>query len=71
MAASPRVYLLKELDSFLMGDAAHENARGATLVHLSIEKYKGFGATSYSPCLGLIWGQSVIDEALQEWITLI
>jgi hypothetical protein len=63
------VYLLKELDSFLTGDAAHENARGATLVHLSIEKYEGFGMMSYSLCLSLIWGQSAIDEALQEWVT--
>jgi hypothetical protein len=63
VAASPRVYLLKELDSF-----THENAQGAALVHLSIEEYESFGTTSYSSCLGLIWGQSVVDEALQDWI---
>jgi len=56
VATSPLVYLLKELDSFLTGDTAHENARGATLVHLSIENYEGFSMTSYSPRLGLIWG---------------
>jgi len=38
VAASPRVYVLKELDSFLTGDAVHKNSRGATLVHLSVEK---------------------------------
>jgi len=38
VATSPRVYVLKELDSFLTGDAAHKNARWAALVHLSIEE---------------------------------
>ena len=64
VATSPRVYVLQELDSLLTWDATHKDARGATLVHLSIEKYQGFGVTSYSSCLGLIWGQSAIDEAL-------
>ena len=58
VATSTQVYVLKELDSFSTGDAAHEKARGATLVHLSIEQDDGLGATSYTPCLGLIWGQS-------------
>ena len=56
VVVSPRVYLLKELYSFLMGDAAHENARGAALVHLAIEKYKSLSTTSYSSRLGLVWG---------------
>jgi len=38
VATSPQVYVLKKLDSFLTGDAAHKNARGATLVHLSTKK---------------------------------
>jgi hypothetical protein len=55
VVASPRVYLLKEFYPFVTGDAAHENARGATLEHLAIEKYKSLGMTSYSPRLGLVW----------------
>jgi len=68
VATSPRVYLLKEFYSFLTCDAAHENARGATLVYLTIEKYKSLGSLSDSSRLGLVWGQSAIDEALQERI---
>ena len=54
VATSPRVYVLQEFDSLLTGDATHKNARGATFVHLSVEKEKSLGATSHTPCLSLV-----------------
>ena len=54
VATSPRVYVLQELDSLLSWDAMHKDARGATLVHLSVEEDKGLGATSHTPCLSLV-----------------
>jgi len=54
VAASPRVYVPQELDSLLTGDATHKNARGATLVHLSVEKEESLGATCHTPCLSLV-----------------
>jgi hypothetical protein len=52
MSASPRVDFSKEICSLSTGDAPHENARGATFVHLAVDEDKSLGATSQSPCLG-------------------
>jgi len=68
VATSPRVYVLQELDSILTWDATHKDARGATLVHFSVEEYKGLAAMSHTPCLGLFWGQSATNEALQQGV---
>ena len=38
MVAGPQMYLLKEFYSFLAGDAVHKDARGATLVHLTVDE---------------------------------
>jgi len=65
VAASPRVYVPQELDSFLTWDAAHKDARGAMLVHLSVEEGESLGSTSHTPSLSLVRGQSAVDEALQ------
>jgi len=48
--------------------ATHKDARGAALIHLPVKEDKGLGATSYAPCLGLVWGQSAIDEALEHGV---
>jgi len=54
VATSPRVYVLQELDSLLTWDATHKDARGATLVHFSVEEDKSLGTTSDTPCLSLV-----------------
>jgi len=54
VATSPRVYVAQELDSLLTWDAAHKDARGATLIHLSVEEDKSFGTTSHTPCFYLV-----------------
>ena len=68
VAASPRVYVLQELDSLLTWDAAHKDTRGAALVHLSVEKDESLGAMSHTPCLSLVCGQSAVDETLQKGV---
>jgi len=54
VATSPRVYVFQELDALLTGDAAHKDARGAMLVHLSVKEEKSLGATSHTSCLSLV-----------------
>jgi len=64
VATSPRVYLFKEFYSFQVGDTAHKDARGSTLVHLIINENKSLGTASQSLCFGLVRGQGPIDEML-------
>jgi len=68
VATSPRVYVLQELDSLLTWDAVQKDARGAALIHFSAKEDKSLGATSHTPCLSLVRGQSAIDEALKQGV---
>ena len=52
IATSPQVNLPKEIRALLVGDAPHEDARGAAFVHLTVDKDKSLGAASQPPCLG-------------------
>ena len=66
MATSPQVNVLQELDPFSSWDATHEDARGASLVHLPIKEDKGLGTPSHASCFGLVQGQSAVDQALEQ-----